>query len=107
MGISAPHIVSNEQAIQDALYLQQRIQDIVAKTEETAALYPNAVGSVIVLGKTGSGKTTFIHSLAGDFNIEENLDGDLCLYPKHPLPGLTVDMLLLQAHSFPVYGMMD
>ncbi len=90
MGAFAPRIVSNDQNILEALALQKNIRDIVQKTEDTATLHSNSSGSVIVLGPTGSGKTTFIHSLAGDLHAQEDQDGYLRLHADQPLPGFNI-----------------
>jgi GTPase SAR1 family protein len=94
MGTYAPRIVSNDQTIFEALAMQEKIQEITQKTEEAMARHPYSAGSVIVLGPTGSGKTTLIHALAGSLSAQEHLDEDgdreLRLHADHPLLGFNI-----------------
>ena len=78
-----PH--ASDETIRKALRVQNSIQDIVARTEEAGRHYPNAAGSVIVVGKTGSGKSTFITGTGSILKIEVDPDGELDFQTKNPL----------------------
>jgi GTPase SAR1 family protein len=75
---------------QDVSELQSQIRDITQRVQENLSQHPNTK-SVIVLGPTGSGKSTLIHLLAGKtfFAQVDNMVG-LKVHTNDPLPHFNI-----------------
>lgn len=89
-GAIIPRVISSEESIRRALRLQHSLQAMTTKIKEAAAQYPDAVGSVVVLGKIGSGKSTLITGIASTLKAEEVPDGKLGINTDQPLPGINI-----------------
>lgn len=85
----APRVLSRDEVIRRAIAIQNAIQDVRTQIREAAAQYPEAVGSVIVLGKIGSGKSALITGIASTLKAEA-VDGELRLNTDQPLPGINI-----------------
>ncbi|MGV8949341.1 MAG: lipase family protein [Candidatus Paracaedibacter sp.] len=76
-------------AQQEILELRGKIKNITQRVQHNLDQYPNAQ-SVIILGPTGSGKSTFVNLLAGKPFIAQDGDRSYQVDTNNPLPDFNI-----------------
>jgi energy-coupling factor transporter ATP-binding protein EcfA2 len=88
----APYIVPNEKAVPEFALFQNRIAETLLLTQGDGSLYNDMERPrVIVLGRTGSGKSTLMHALAGkELRAKKKERGGIGLVAVDPLANIHI-----------------
>lgn len=89
IGSSAPYKAFHDGATPEVLELQNATKSIIERTR-SQIIPTNTEGSLIILGPTGSGKSTLVHHLQGSLVAQRAGFAGFKLYPTRLLPGFNI-----------------
>lgn len=105
MGGFAPHEIPQNNATVQVANLQNKLEKHslrMSNIKSYIASYPDAEGTVVILGPTGAGKTVLAHILAGQpLNVIRVPLRGLRLNTNNPLPGFEIGHGCQAGTSFP------